>query len=127
MSQQPIRGISCEVTLNGISSRADGSISLKLQTNREFSATETTALLELNRMILQMQLIPLKFEDAPMEIGGHADVKTPSQRLRAVLFVLFSHEKKTGVISQDEVFEFFYAKKVELLIDFIKKKLPENI
>ena len=48
--------ISCEATLNGISTRADGTISFRLQITREFNAEETTAVLQLNRMMLNMVL-----------------------------------------------------------------------
>jgi len=46
--------------------------------------------------------------------------KTPSQRLRATLFIL--HEKKN--IEQD--FEDWYADKIEYFISAVKKAIKDN-
>ena len=126
MSQQPTRGISCEVTLNGVSTKQDGTLSLRIQTSREFNAIESVALMELNRMILNMQLVPLRFEETPLEIEGSTESKSASERLRNVLFVLFKSEQEAKRLPPDAVFEIFRLQHMEKIIDFVKRKLPEQ-
>ena len=126
MSQQPTRGISCEVTLNGVSTKQDGTLSLRIQTSREFNAVESVALMELNRMILNMQLVPLRFEDTPLEIEGSAESKSASERLRNCIFVWFKSEQDAKRLPPDAVFEIFRQQKMEMLIEFVKRKLPEK-
>jgi hypothetical protein len=84
-------------------------------------------LFKLCRINLQMLLTPLDEPiEAPVEVKGETQSKTPSQRLRAVLFAQFAYEKESGKIPKDELFENFYAKKVEKVIEWVKSKLPEQ-
>lgn len=55
-------------------------------------------------------------QDLPTEQAEDKN-KTPSKRLRAVLFVLWQQQGKAGN------FENFYREKMEKLIDFTKSKL----
>ena len=55
-------------------------------------------------------------EDLPTEQAEDKQ-KTPSKRLRAVLFVLFQQQGSKGD------FELFYREKMEKLIEFTKSKL----
>lgn len=62
-------------------------------------------------------------EGTPEEIihvDSEREVKTPSQRLRAVLFILWQTEGKKGQ------FESWYQHKMETLIEHVKKKLPDQ-
>jgi hypothetical protein len=82
--------------------------------------------MQLNRLILNMILTPLKVEDAPFEIKGSSDVKSPSQRLTACIYAWFKHEQETGQLTKDAVFEVFRLQKMEALIEFVKKKLDHD-
>jgi hypothetical protein len=110
--------------LSGVSTRADGSLTLRISTP-EFSAEETTVLLHLCRINLDCTLTPLNQElEAPLEVKAEIESRTPSQRLRGVLFVWWKAELSQGKIPKDTTFEVFYAQKVEHLIEWVKGKLP---
>jgi len=87
----------------------------------ELEPTEKTTFFELQNLNLKMLLqpadsVPVEFK----EVRGQFDVKTPSQRLRAVLFVQFKQTKMPGE------FEDFYRRQIERMIDDIKSQLqPE--
>jgi hypothetical protein len=59
-------------------------------------------------------------EDIPEAPVRETGSKTPSQRLRAVLFVLYKEMKRS------ESFESFYEGYIERVIDNIKLKLPQS-
>lgn len=112
--------------LSGISTRADGSLSLRIGTP-ELSNEEALVLFRLRGIALDCTLTPLNEElDAPQEVKSAIETKSPSQRLRAVLVAVFAHEKESGKLSKDELFEVFYAKRVEKIIEWLKTKLPEQ-
>lgn len=93
----------------------------------ELTNEEALVLFRLRGIALDCTLTPLNEElDAPQEIKAEIDCKTPSQRLRGVLFAVFAHEKETGKLSKDEMFESWYAAQMEKLITFCKKRLPEQ-
>ena len=117
--------ISCEATLNGISTRADGTISFRLQSTREFNAEETTAVLQLNRMMLNMLLTPLKSEEAPFAIQGSDDKVSASERLRRRIFAWYKREQEANRVAKDASFDNFYAAKMQALIDFVDRKVNE--
>lgn len=58
--------------------------------------------------------------DGKDEVKGKLDDKTPSQRLRAVLFVLYTQEGSPGN------FVDFYRTKVEHFIESIKSQLKQE-
>lgn len=53
-------------------------------------------------------------------IESERETKTPGQRLRAILFILWKHE------NSKESFQSFYDHAMEKFIDHIKKKLPDQ-
>lgn len=61
--------------------------------------------------------VPLKEEDVPESKGEFKDEKSPSQRLRNVLWVYWDQQGKP------DDFETFRRQKMEILIDYIKAKL----
>ena len=119
-----IQPVSMEVTLNGVRTRSDGTLSLSIQTSREFTAQESVAVMQLNRMVLDMTLKPLKSEETPFEIKGSDEHIGVSERLRRCIFAWFKYEQEAGRTPKDEVFEIFRLKKMEQLIEFVKRKLP---
>jgi hypothetical protein len=70
---------------------------------------------------LKMLLQPLDQEPAQLkEVKGQFDTKTPSQRLRAVMYVWFRQSKAQGE------FEDFYKREMERIIETYKGHLePE--
>ena len=108
--------IKLPVYLTGFSSKSDGSASLRFNT-QELTAEDFGELKrDLNAFgALVFRPNEVKIDDIPTE-DVEDKQKTPSKRLRAVLFVLWK-QKGSGD------FETFYKEKVEQLIGMIKEKL----
>lgn len=112
--------------LSRVGTKADGSLSLNFSTS-ELNAQETTVLIMLCRINLTMLLTPLAEElEAPQEVKAEMESKSPSQRLRNVLFAVFAHEKQIGKVGKDDIYDVWYPKQMEKLIEFCKKRLPEQ-
>lgn len=113
----PVKAVTCPVILSSASTRSDGSLALKFITP-ELEASEKTAFFELLNLNLKMLLQPA--DGVPVElkeVKGQFDKKTPSARLRAVLFVFWKQADGTGD------FEDFYRKRIDDVIEMFKKKL----
>ncbi len=67
----------------------------------------------------------IREEDIPTE-PIEDNEKTPSQRLRAVMFVYWSKINE-GRAEQTMTFDAFYRQQVEKYIDLIKKKIDEHV
>jgi len=107
------------VIIEKIESMADRGWGLKLHT-RELTPPEAGLLSSLKgkevwAVMAEREILPedIKVSKERVERGE----KTPSQRLRAVLFVLWEQTEKTSD------FDTFYRQKVEQFIDKIKEKL----
>lgn len=115
-----MNAMTLQVVLTGASSRVDGSLGLRFATP-ELTAKEKADFFELQNRNLKMLLQPIDCEPAQLkEVKGQFDTKTPSQRLRAVLFILWKQIGQTGE------FEDFYRNEMETIINIYKNKLePE--
>lgn len=120
MSKNAIR---LEVQLTGFSSRADGSLGFRGVTP-EMSAGEKVALMELQGLLVEALFIPKDERDAELvEASSQMDLKSPSQRLRGVLWVLFKSQQKKGL---KETFDTFYSRHLEKLIEYVKAKIDSD-
>lgn len=109
--------IKTQAIISTISSRRDGSARVSFETP-ELESDEFSAFRELQGINLEAYFKPMDFVVKDIkEIKSEVDTKTPSQRLRAVLFVLYDQEGRPGEFSE------YYSKKMEKMIDFIKDKL----
>lgn len=72
------------------------------------------------KVLLSPDEISNEMKKAIEETKIEPDAKTPSQRLRSILFVYWKQKGK------GEDFDTFYARKIESLIDTIKSKLDES-
>jgi hypothetical protein len=116
--------IRCEAIITSIRSRADGSLGLSLSTP-ELSSTDKVAFLELQNLLVDLLIIPKDEKDAKLiEVRKEIDCKTPGQRLRAVLFILFREHQKTKNLK--ETFDVFYARYMEKLIEYCKAKIDQE-
>jgi hypothetical protein len=112
-----MKAITCDVILEGCSTRADGSLSVRFSTP-ELAPEEKTVFFELQKRELKMLLQPKS--EAPSElkdVRGEFDRKTPSMRLRAVLFVAWKQQGEPGE------FDDWYRKKMETYINDVKENL----
>lgn len=116
-----MKAITCPTILVRCSTRSDGSLSLGFSTP-ELRPDEKVAFMELQGKNLTLLLQPL--DDVPAglkEVRGRFDTKTPSQRLRAVIYIKF---KQTGASGE---FEDFYRRFINDHIEAIKATLePEH-
>ncbi len=108
--------------LEGISLLKDGGVSVRYHTN-ELTPSEKTELSKYFQQFGWMLFSPQEFDSDELELenirkdtGG----KTPSQRLRAVLYVAYEQSGRT-----DKTFEQFYSEKMEQFINRVKGALKD--
>lgn len=109
--------IKLPATLMGATRRMDKSIALRFET-QELS-TEAFADIDTLHQVygwLVFKESEIQDEDIPTETPTD-ETKTPSQRLRAVLFVWWQQSRS------ELPFDVFYRNKMEVLIETVKKKL----
>lgn len=106
------------------SSRVDGSVGFSGCTP-ELSSTEKCALFDLQNLNTRILIEPVDFStDWKIEVKKPLEEKTPSQRMRAVLFCWHRQLVKAGKL--DKVFDLFYVEQMERFIEEIKSNLePE--
>ena len=109
--------------IDKIETLSDKSLKLKIVTSKEMEEVDKTILFSfhLKDIWLALKEQPVNAEDIKVkkETVDRGE-KTPSQRLRAVLFVLWEQSKKTGD------FDTFYKQKLEQFIDRVKENLDER-
>lgn len=114
-----MKGFTVEAILTKCNSMSDGGLSLGFHT-KELDASEKISVMEFHNnagwLLFQPNEIDLK--DLPTQ-DAELETKSPSQRLRAVMFVWW----KQSADSSGTDFEDFYRKKMESIIDQIKGKL----
>lgn len=112
-----MKTISSNIILTSVRSKADGSLGLSLSTP-ELTPNEKVAFMELHNLECAMLLKPLGIKDNDiLKIDKEANEKSPSQRLRAALYVYYEQN------NIEEDFEVFYRRKIENIINKIKDKL----
>ncbi len=100
-----------------VTSRQDGSVKISFVTP-ELRPSEGGALLQLHGKNCRLSIVPEDVEpEETIMVDTALGTKTPSQRLRAVLFVWWSQQGKRGS------FEMFYSEKISLFIDSVKTNL----
>lgn len=103
--------------LESASSRADGSLGLRFSTP-ELTPDEMTTIFQLVKRELRVLLQPKDQDPKDLkDIKGEFDRKTPSQRLRGVLFLAWDQQGRPGS------FDDFYMKKMEMFINSVKDAL----
>jgi hypothetical protein len=103
------------------SSRVDGSLGFSGSTP-ELSTIEKCAIFDLQNKNVRLLIEPMDYAtDGKVEIKNPLGGKTPSERLRGVLFVLFRQKKIAGTYDE------FYVKQMETVIQTFKDQLePET-
>ena len=108
-----------QALLDGVSHRKDGSLGIRFLT-QEMPAQDKLVLIELLNTFGWVCFSPSEVEAADIpETQADDTRKTPSQRLRAVLYLLY----KQG--EQLETFDAYYREKMEKLIEHYKGKLDD--
>lgn len=84
----------------------------------ELEPSEKTAFFELLNKNVKVLIQPSDEQPAELkEVKGEFDRKTPSQRLRAVLFILYKQSEGGGD------FEDFYLRRMNEIVESVKKQL----
>lgn len=112
-----------ESTVDGISSRVDGTVTIKIST-QELDSSKAGELFSLRGKFIKCLLsdsnitkLEEELVDSTQLVGSKKN-KSQASRLRAVLFRI--NEQNGG---DDTSFEVFYKNETEKLIDHYKKKL----
>ena len=106
--------------ITSISSRKDKSLRLSVGTP-ELSNEERALFMEYQGINSDFTIEPLDevVSEEDMIIDAVEGTKTPSQRLRAVLYVLWNQKGSEGLFSD------FYMRSMEKFIEHIKSKLED--
>lgn len=112
-----VKKIHTQVHISRLSSRVDGSIGITLATP-ELTPQERALFFELHNVNCNMVLEPLDTPDVPeVKIDRDVESKTPSERMRGVLYRIWEQEGMKGD------FKDYYSGRMELLIEKLKEKL----
>lgn len=106
-----------EAILEGFATKSDHGLSLRFSTN-EVSGEDILMLSKLKKTFgwLMFKENEFTLEDMPKEQAEDRS-KTPSKRIRSVLFLIWQQEGSHGS------FEAYYAEKMEKIINHLKGKL----
>lgn len=118
MSNIKQNGVLLPASFENLSLLKDRSVTLKFST-RELSGDEITDLLGFRFAEGWLQFNLNKEFVAPPTENAHLDTKSPSERLRDVLFVYYKQKEV------NETFDTFYATNIEKFISHVKTKLEK--
>jgi hypothetical protein len=119
LGQKSMKSITTNAILEGVRSRKDGSLGLTVSTP-ELTPQEKALFMELQGINLELIMKPLddvKVED--YKINKDLESKTQSQRLRAVLFILWKQDP------EGREFEDYYKLHTEKIIEWLKAKIDQ--
>lgn len=106
--------------MGGVSSRADRSVRFSVETC-ELDASEAASLLALHGVSCRILIEPDDPDGDMVEVKTERNVKTPSQRIRAVLYKVW----QTNAELQDQTFDAYYKISTERIIEHLKSKIKE--
>ena len=111
------KGFTVEAIVTRISSMVDGGLSIGLHT-KELSAEEKAKIMDFHNQAgwLLFKENEVEEKEIPTQ-QAEFGIKTPSQRLRSVLYVLWEQKGAPGD------FDVFYRSRMEQFIDDIKAQL----
>jgi hypothetical protein len=104
-----------------ISTRVDGGIGFRISTG-EIPVENLAQFMSLKQQNVEVTIKPLDMEegDEPIEVKSEAEQKTPSSRLRSILFVHWKQLGKPGEFSS------FYLATMEKYIEHVRSKLDKD-
>jgi hypothetical protein len=116
-----MKALVTQAIFSSFTSKADGSLSARLSTP-ELSSSEKAAFMDIQNKNVRLLIEPMDYvTDGKTEIKNPLSGKSPSERLRGVLFVLHKQKKIAGTYDE------FYVKQMESIIQSYKDQLePET-
>jgi len=105
-------------TLEGVRALKEGGLSLSFH-SQELSKEEMVSVMQFYQAFGYLLFSPeqLNEEDIPKEKLSPDEEKSPSKRLRSILFILWKQQGGEGD------FEAFYRKKMEAIMNQLKERL----
>ncbi len=111
-----MKQIQLPAIITGLRAKVDGSLGLSLITP-ELSKESKLAFFELQNKNIDITVVPVDYDNPPLlTVDKELHVKTPSQRLRNVLYIVW----KQG---NDRPFEEFYNIRMEETIERLKGEI----
>ncbi len=114
-----MKTIQTQAIISGVRSRVDRSLGVSFSTP-ELSAPEKALFMELQGINCEFLIKPLDERTEVEKIDREVETKTPSMRLRAVIFILWKQEGEPGDFQQ------FYKDTMEKFINHVKGKLEQQ-
>lgn len=111
------RSIQHQAIITSISARVDGSVGYRINTP-ELSTKEKTAIFDMQNQNVEVLVSPMGAKEV-LKVENDLNQKSQSQRIRAVLYILFSKNPE----GMD--FEQYYKNKTEKYIEYLKGKIDE--
>ena len=102
----------------------DGSLSLRFHT-QELPSSQKVIVMDKTGSMGWLLFREDSFQDAEAPAGDtDGEERTPSQRLRAVLYAVWQQRKAESGGGFDPTFDQFYHQQMEMIIEHLKMKLP---
>lgn len=117
-----MKAIQVPATLEGVSLMKDGGVSLRFHTN-ELSPADKTELSNYFQKFGWLLFAEQEHDESELdleEIRKDTGGKSPSQRLRSVLYVMYTQSGE-----KDVLFETYYARQMERFINLVKQNLRD--
>lgn len=119
-----MKTVQCSAQIDKISSRKDRTLSVLLNT-QEMSPEETAQLFDFQGLQIWVAFAEtsMTYDDitVPDVMISHDDTKSPSERLRAVLYILYKQNEK----KLNKPFDTYYRETMEKFIESVKVKLTD--
>ena len=115
--------IKTQAVIEGIRAKKDRSISMTVSTP-ELSPNEKALFFELQNLNIELTIEPKDHDGAEdYKVDKELDEKSPSQRLRSVLFIIWNQQSDKEKKNQD--FNDYYRFRMENLIIKLKGEISE--
>lgn len=113
------KAINHQGQLTSIAARVDGSIGYRIITP-ELNSEQKSAIFDLQNKNVEVLITPQDVKEPEMvKVNTDLNQKTPSQRQRSILFLLWKADPK------DMTFEEFYNYRMEQIIEQLKERLDQ--
>lgn len=114
-----MKPIQTQAIITSVRARVDGSLGVGF-TTPELTPMEKAVFMELQNLPIDLTITPKDSKEPPVRIDSELNTKTPSQRLRSVIYVYWEQ-----LNHPEDKFETFYDKMMEKFISAIKDKLEQ--
>lgn len=113
-----MKAISHQATISSITAKVDGSVGYKINTP-ELKTEEKSAIFDMQNQNVEVLISPIGAKDI-IKVQNDLNNKSQSQRIRAVLYILFKQD------NENMTWEQYYQNKTEVYIEHLKTKIEEK-